>query len=122
MKHGTAGSKVFSLLVSVLLAATLSACGSQFSNPSPEPTVIPQTVVFEVDSMVPEDNDSGVREDSKIEVTFSVAVNPKTLTAKSFSITGYDSSMNMIMAITGRISYDEKTFTATFTPENNLRV
>lgn len=115
MKHGT-GSKVFSLLVSVLLAATLSACGSQFSNPSPNPTATPQAVIFEVENMLPDDGDMGIMEDAKIEVTFNVAINPKTLTKTSFSI----SEKGGGMAIRGRIEYDEKTLTATFTPEKNL--
>lgn len=70
---------------------------------------VPNGDALSVVSISPADGESSVERDVTIEVTFSAPVAAKTITAKSFSVTGPDGD------VVGKLSVDG--VTATFTPE-----
>ncbi|WP_439882788.1 ice-binding family protein [Pontibacter sp. MBLB2868] len=64
-------------------------------------------------STTPENGATPVSLTSHVTVTFNEAMNPETITQTSFSLTGPEK-------VPGAISYDIKTNTLTFVPENEL--
>ncbi len=69
------------------------------------------TVVPTVVSTVPANGATNVEVDSQIKVTFSEAMNPASLTTSTFYLSP---------AVAGTVYYDASTYTATFTPSDNL--
>src|SRR5687767_4342364 len=57
----------------------------------------------------------GVKPDSTITVTFNTDMNPGTITQAAFTMTGG-------AKVSGTLTYDAPTKTATFTPDQNLMV
>ena len=65
-----------------------------------------------VTSFNPADDATGVAVSTTVSVTFSEAMDSSTITTDSFTLAG--------SAISGTVSYDGATYTATFTPDANL--
>ena len=82
------------------------ACGGGGGGPEPVAPV--------VTAQSPADGDTDVPTNSVLSVTFDKAVAPATLTSATFTLAGSSS-------VTGVISYDAATFTATFTPDAPLQ-
>ena len=74
----------------------------------------PDTTPPVVESTAPADGATGVALDVQIEVVFSEAMNPDTITADSFAV--FDSSTG----VAGAVSYISDTNTAIFTPDSQL--
>jgi len=66
-----------------------------------------------VSSVSPEDDATDVRVDTNITATFSEAMNSSTINTSTFALVGES-------AVSGAVSYDPATFTATFNPDANL--
>lgn len=64
-------------------------------------------------STTPEDGATSVPLTSHVTVTFNEEMNPETITQTSFTLSGPEK-------VTGEITYDTKTNTLTFVPENEL--
>ena len=64
---------------------------------------------------VPADRAAGVAINTTIVATFSKAMDPATITAASFTVTGPGET-----SVLGAVTYDETQKSATFTPESNL--
>jgi len=80
-----------------------------FGNYVIEPAdTIPPTVV----NTSPEDSETDVPADSVVTATFSEAMDSSTITTGSFALAG--------SAVSGTVTYDSDTYTATFTPDANL--
>ncbi|MCH8800403.1 MAG: Ig-like domain-containing protein [Chloroflexi bacterium] len=75
-------------------------------------TIVFDTVLPTVSSISPASGATGVAVNTDITVTFSEAMDPSTITTSSFTVTG-DS-------VTGVVSYDSSTKTATFNPSPDL--
>ena len=65
-----------------------------------------------VSSVSPQNSDTDVDIDAVVTVTFSEAMDASTITAASFTLAG--------SAVSGTVTYDPATCTATFTPDGNL--
>jgi hypothetical protein len=68
-----------------------------------------------VTSSLPADGASSVARNTAVRATFSRAMDPATLTASSFTLTGPGGA-----SVTGTVSYDGPSRTATLTPQQNL--
>ncbi|GAF73151.1 unnamed protein product, partial [marine sediment metagenome] len=65
-----------------------------------------------VSSVSPEDSATDVRVDTVVTATFSEAMDSTTITTDSFTLAG--------SAVSGTVTYNPATYTATFTPDTNL--
>ena len=63
-------------------------------------------------STSPEDGTTGVGVDTVVTATFNEAMDSSTITTESFTLAG--------SAVSGTVTYDPATYTATFTPDTNL--
>jgi hypothetical protein len=101
-------------LASILFTGLLAGCNSSsdsssddsIANSSPAPTVIANT---------PANNDTDVALSNKVVVTFSEAMDSTTIDTQSFSVIGADEQ-----ALSGDVTVDAATHTATFTPESDF--
>jgi hypothetical protein len=82
-------------------------------NPGPNPDLTPPTVTTSVTSP---SGATGVCTDSVAAVTFSGAMNPATINTTTFTLTAGTPSV----AVTGVVTYNASSDTATFTPSNPL--
>jgi len=73
---------------------------------------LPDTTPPTVSSVSPEDGATDVAVDAAITATFSEPMDSPTLTTESFTLAG--------SAVSGNVTYDSNTYTATFTPDANL--
>ncbi len=64
-----------------------------------------------VSSVSPVSNATGINTSSAVSVTFSAAMDPSTITSGTFTLTGPNGT-----AVSGALTYDTSTNTATFTP------
>jgi hypothetical protein len=65
-------------------------------------------------SVFPEDGTSGVSINTVISATFSEAMDSSTINTHSFTLTGSN--------VSGTVTYNPDTYTATFTPDSNLEL
>ncbi|MRR35982.1 hypothetical protein EG829_15165, partial [bacterium] len=79
-----------------------------FSSPAGSESIDPAPAIV---STTPSDNATGVPASSQIKVTFNEKIDPLTITPASFSLKP---------GVTGTVSYDAATDTATFTPSASL--
>jgi hypothetical protein len=80
-------------------------------NPGANPSLTPPTVV----SVTPLSGAAGVCPNSVVTATFSVAMNPATINATTFTLTGPGTT-----AVAGVVTYNASSNTATFTPSSAL--
>jgi len=90
-------------LLSILPLLAVAACGGTGSSANGDPT--PGTT-FTVVATTPPDGVTGVAINAAIKVTFSKSADPTTINATTVLVDG----------VTGAVSYDDSSRTATFTP------
>ncbi len=104
---GSRRSKI-GLLIVFALASGFYACGGGGGGDEPEDTTAPT-----VDSRSPASGATKVLTNATVTATFSEAMNASTITTSTFTL-------DEASAVTGSVSYNAGTRTATFTPTNSL--
>ena len=104
---------------------TKAPSGNTSPQPAPQPSPPPtgDTTPPAVTSTIPVDNATNVEINSPVTVTFSEAMDTSTINSSTFTLTsssGTTQSLKKAAAVTGTISYDASSKTATFTPSTNL--
>jgi Ice-binding-like/Bacterial Ig-like domain len=102
--------KIWFTAVLLFIFSFSSGC-ADYDQPGANPTVTPPTTI----SVVPLKAASSACPNTIVTVTFSEAMNPATITDKTFTLTGPGST-----AVAGAVTYDTATNTATFTPSGTL--
>ena len=98
-------------LAALLFTALVTGCsGNNSAAPAPEPSAAPTVTVTS-----PADTATGVALNNKVTATFSEAMDATTIDTVSFTVTGAGES-----ALTGTVSLDAATNTASFTPGSNI--
>ncbi len=114
MRTGTSYSKAFSKMIwfmALLLAIFTAGCDRDHGTEM-TPPLTPPTVTF----VTPANASPGVAINRKVTATFSVPMSSATITAPgTFTVTG-----PFVTPVTGTVTYDGPSRTATFTPSVNL--
>ncbi len=112
-------TKAFSTmwLILLLLVVSLAGCGWCFwgGHCDGDGTGTPDTTAPTVSSSDPADAAIDVGIDSGITATFSEALDPSTITAETFTVTGPGTT-----PVSGTVAYDVPSNIATFAPTSNL--
>ncbi len=94
-----------------LLLIVSSGCSDPDKNAGTIPGVTPPTVI----SVGPRNGANGVCPNTIVVATFSEAMNPSTINATTFTLTGPGAA-----SVTGQVTYDPSSNTALFTPSSTL--
>jgi Ice-binding-like/Bacterial Ig-like domain len=95
-------------MLAFLLAIVTAGCGDPDRNSASNPSFIPPTVVAA--SVLPPSGSSGICPNTVVTAIFTKAMNPATINTTTFTLTSSGGS------ITGVVTYDPTSDTATFTP------
>lgn len=116
MKHTKTVTKylfnAFFVLSVISLAACADSSNNRNSSSSDEPLVL---AALSVTSTAPADAEVGVEINGKVVAVFNKDVKSETVTEASFTLQGANEA-----AISGSVTYDANTTTASFTPGSNL--
>lgn len=104
--------KAFFVLATVSLVACADSSNNRNSSSSDEPLVL---AALSVTSTAPADTEAGVERNGKVVAVFNKEVKSETVTESSFTLQGESEA-----AITGAVTYDADTTTASFTPGSDL--
>jgi hypothetical protein len=95
-------------ILAFLLAIVIAGCGDPDKNNGTNPSFIPPAVVAA--SVLPPNGSSGICPNTVVTAIFTKAMNPATINATTFTLTSSGGN------VTGVVTYDPTTDTATFTP------
>ncbi len=93
-------------ILAFFLAVVFAGCGDPDKNSGTNPSFIPPTVL----SVIPPVGSSGICPNAIVTAVFSKAMNPATINTSTFTLTDPSGS------VTGVVTFDPTTDTATFTP------
>jgi hypothetical protein len=96
--------------ISLLLLIVITGCNDPDTTPG-GPGLTPPTVI----SVAPPNNAAGACSNTIVTATFTEAMNPATINASTFTLTGPNST-----AIAGQVTYNSTSNTAIFTPSSSL--
>lgn len=109
MNPGTSSHSALRPAHALLVALALSACGSDDNPPTPPPPAA-DTTPPTVSTTIPARDATDVAHDATIRVTFNEAMSASSVDAGSITVGG----------LTGTVTYDAASRTATFTPSQAL--
>ena len=96
--------------ISLLLLIVITGCSDPDTTPG-GPGLTPPTVI----SVAPPNNATGACSNTIVTATFTEAMNPATINASTFTLTGPNSG-----AVAGQVTYNSTSNTAIFTPSSSL--